>query len=237
MTYITLLLTNLDPWNGVEGGDEHHFAEGDIVSRNQYQGGRGLMVAVVALTTLAAGSLSGCGLSATADPVGTEPGGATSTTTKAAEPSGSAEAGAVPADRTLGDDGIGGLSLGQSRKAALATGLVGPKQKESNPLCEIRTGKGDIQFVYLVKGKVSIIAVGPAIRLDTGIGVGDTYQDLHAKYPDSVDAGGPGRLSVDAPGAKVKAHYRIGTDAGEQVYRDSKINEIALQADDQSCYE
>jgi hypothetical protein len=227
MTYITLLLTTWTHGTAWKGATSTIPQRGNIVSRNQYQGGRGLMVAVVALTTLAAGSLSGCTTDA-ADPA--EP---ISATTKANPDS---SPGSVPADRTLGDDGIGGLSLGQSRKAALATGLVGPKQKESNPLCEIRTGKGDIQFVYLVKGKVSIIAVGPAIRLDTGIGVGDTYQALHAEYPGAVDAG-PGRLSLEAPAAPVKAHYRIGMDAGEQVYPDSKITEIALQADDQSCYE
>jgi hypothetical protein len=199
---------------------------------------------VGALAVLAMGSLSGCGptsttgssaAAATSQPT-TGPTQPTEPTerTQPARPSGTAEP--TAADRTLRDDGIGGLSLGLSKKAAMATGLVGPKQGDSSDLCEVHTGKGDIQFVYLVAGKVSIIAVGPAVRLAKGIGVGDTYADLHAKYPQATD-GGPGRLSLEAPGAKVAAHYRIGTDAGDQVYPDSKITEIALQADDQSCYE
>jgi hypothetical protein len=179
------------------------------------------------LAALAIGAVSGCS-STTAS--------ASDGPTGPASSAASTPASSTPANRTLGDDGIGGLSLGQSKRAAIATGLVGPKETDlSNDDCEAHTGQDGITFVYFVAGKVSIIAVGPAVRLDTGIGVGDTYRDLHAKYPVATDEG-LARLEVAAPGAKVPAHYRIGVDS-EVAYPDSKITEIALQANDQLCYE
>jgi hypothetical protein len=207
------------------------------MSSNGYRGGRGRTGAGVAraelalltgLALLTMAGVSSCSSGSTIQP--STP--VAATTVPVVEPS----TAPVAAARTLGDDGIGGLSLGLSKAAALATGLVGRKQGTSD-VCTQYRGKGDVEYVYFTGGKVTIIAVGPAIRLTTGIGVGDTYKQLHAAYPQAV-TDGPGRLAVAAPGAKVPAHYRVGTDAaGDQVYPDSKITEIALQADDQSCYE
>jgi hypothetical protein len=136
---------------------------------------------------------------------------------------------------SLSDTGIGGLSLGLSKQKAIRTGLVGSIVAEgTSDLCEPHKGKKGIEYVYFVDDKVSIIAVGPKIRLSTDLGVGDTYADLHAIYPQA--SGDLGRISVDAPDAAVKAHYRIGIN-GDQPYPDSVITEIALQSDDQSCYE
>jgi len=222
----------------VERGEEHHFAEGGTnVVNSYYLDRQRSIVTAVALAALAIGAVSGCQAGTTARAASSSTRSTTSTgTTTPGGPAGASSGAPVPADRTLGDDGIGGLSLGLSKRAAIATGLVGPKKTDlSNDDCEVHTGQGDIEFVYFVAGKVSIIAVGPAIRLAEGIGVGDTYRDLHAKYPVATDDG-PGRLAVDAPGAKVAAHYRIAVD-DDVAYPDSKITEIALQANDQPCYE
>jgi len=204
------------------------------MSSNVYRGGRGRSTGLTVLsklTVLTVAGLTVAGVSGCSSASTVEPSTSPASTTPAVAPS----TAPVSAVRTLGDDGIGGLSLGQSTRDALATGLVGRKQGTSD-LCTQYRGKGDVQYVYVTDGKVTIIAVGPEVQLAKGVGVGDTYRQLHAQYPQAVTEA-PGRLSVPAPGAKVPAHYRVGTDAGDQVYPDSKITEIALQADDQSCYE
>jgi hypothetical protein len=189
--------------------------------------GRGGITTTLALIALGAGALSGCEAApaATRSPI--------SETTPPATTS--APATSSPAVLTLDDDGIGGLSLGMSKKAALATGLLKTKTTDAGSPCEVHAGKRGIQLVYLAGGKVSIIAVGPTIRLANGIGVGDTYAELHDADPRQASEG-EGRIYLEAPGTKIPAHYRIGLSDGE-VFPTSKIEEIALQADDQTCYE
>jgi hypothetical protein len=179
--------------------------------------------AVLAFAALAGAALAGCS-DATART-------APSATSPPPEPSASPTSGVL----TLSDTGIGGLSLGLPKEQAVATGLVGGKRADlSSEQCEVRRGRDGVQFVYFEDGKVSIIAVGRTIRLSTDLGVGDTYTQLHAIYPDAAED--VGKLLVKAPEAAVKAHYRIGID-DDRPFPDSTITEIALQADDQSCYE
>jgi hypothetical protein len=146
-----------------------------------------------------------------------------------------------PAVLTLGDQGIGGLGLGMTKAQARATGLVG--RPLDYPVgvygeCSVNHGKRWVARVYFLHGKVTIIAIKASIKLDTGIGVGDTYQKLHVKYPDASGSGGGdlGRLTAPAPGAAVSAAYRFGLSTSA-AFPDSKITEIALQANDQACYE
>jgi hypothetical protein len=143
-----------------------------------------------------------------------------------------------PAVLTLGDNGVGGLALGMSKPKALATGLVGRAAPGiDSDVCTPYYGKQGIDRVYFVNGKVRIIAVKKSIKLDTGIGVGDTLQKLHPAYAVIERASEElGVVYVPAPGAAIHAQYRIGLDT-DGAFQDSKITEIALQAYDNGCYE
>ena len=44
------------------------------------------------------------------------------------------------------------------------------------------------------------------------------------------------RVTITAPGAPFKAHYRMDVDPGANL-EDASVTTIALQADDQQCYE
>jgi hypothetical protein len=139
---------------------------------------------------------------------------------------------------TLGDTGVGGLALGMTKAKALATGLVGagvPDQDTGD--CAMFHGKRGIGYIYFVGGKVQIITVKKSIRLTNGLGIGDTFAQLHRLYPDAFAGAEPGgRLYLPAPGAKIPAEYRIGIDTGAS-FPDSKITEIALQGKPNGCYE
>jgi hypothetical protein len=215
--------------------------------------GRPQLVVTVVASALAAVTLAGCqsgGSSATpsAPTAGASTGvSAASATVISAGATSSPGGGVVSSSAspssaalTLGDKGIGGLGLGMPMKKALATGLVGKVDKEldNGPEgCQAFHGKRGISLVYFHAGRVEIIAVGRSIRLDTGIGVGDTYRALHRKYPEATDGGAAdGRLYAPAPGARIKASYRFGINT-EGAFPNSKITEIALQGNDQTCYE
>jgi hypothetical protein len=148
---------------------------------------------------------------------------------------------AKPKPLVLSDKGIGKLHLGQSKKAALATGLVGKVDSDlsdSDPSgCRVDFGKRGVERVYFHKGKVVIIAVKSSIKTDRGIGVGSTYKALHKKYPKASQEDF-GRVWAAAPGAKIKAQYRFGMEGSDDRNRPGDtVSEIALQSDSQSCYE
>jgi hypothetical protein len=143
----------------------------------------------------------------------------------------------------LSDEGIGGLGLGMTKKEAIATGMIGKLDVDATDAsggCLSYHGKDGIDLVYFSAGKASkivIIAVKPSIKTDKSIGVGDTFDALHAQYPKAEDEAGVGRVYAAAPGASVKAEYRFGMTSGGTVFPKDKITEIALQAVDQPCYE
>ena len=96
-----------------------------------------------------------------------------------------------------------------SRRAAIATGLVGPELTTVSNICGDPHGPGRPAVRLLHRGKVGIIAVGPAIRMDDGSGSVTRIANCTPSTRQAVDDG-PGRIAVDAPGAKVPAHYRVG---------------------------
>ena len=144
-----------------------------------------------------------------------------------------------PAKLVLADTGIGGLHLGQSKKQALATGLLGKiVAKATDVGCDVYRGKRGIDLVYFAGGKLMIISVTKSIKTDKGIGIGDTYLTLHQKYPDAImePESETARIYPAAPKAQIKARYRIAM-SGAQGYPDDTILELALQANAQPCYE
>lgn len=138
----------------------------------------------------------------------------------------------------LSDTGVGELKLGMSVKQAEATGWVGKVNPDSQgEECALYEGRDGIDALYFHRDELIIIAVGPKIRLDKGVGVGDTFAALNAAYGDRINREREmARLYVTAPDAPLPANYRIGIDT-ETAFRDSKIMEIALQSTEFLCYE
>jgi hypothetical protein len=146
-----------------------------------------------------------------------------------------------PPKLVLSDKGAGKLHLGQSTKAAKATGLIGkvdPVNNDSDPTgCQVYFGKRGVERIYFHKGKVVIVAVKASIKTDRGIGVGSTYKTLHKKYP-KASTEDFGRVWVPAPGAKIKAQYRFGMEGSDdRNLPGDTVSEIALQSNSQPCYE
>jgi len=209
---------------------------------------------LAAVTTMAVASLPGCG----GDSPGSEATG--SAVTRGAAPSNPSESGGTPdsaasdtaggpgratstgAEPTkalprLSTTGLGDLKLGMSLKQAKALGLVGKaKNVGVTEGCDQYRGKNGVSDLYFTDDQLIIIAVGPKIRLETGVGVGSTYQDLHGAYGDLIEPDdGTGKIYVSAPQAPFPAHYQIELNTGS-AFRDSKITGIALQSVDQACY-
>ncbi|WP_285598746.1 hypothetical protein [Kineosporia sp. NBRC 101731] len=138
---------------------------------------------------------------------------------------------------TLSDTGLGDLKLGVSLKKAKALGFVGNRANEAGEPCSQYTGKKGIKYLWFTQGHLAIIDIPKRTRMNTGIGIGSTFQQLHDVYGDRIGPDdGNARIYVSAPEAPVKAQYRIGLDT-ETAFRDSKIVEIALQSTDAACYE
>jgi hypothetical protein len=203
--------------------------------------------AMVLITVLAGVELSGCGggssgtaalpaaVSSTRAGAMDESGGKTNSP---GEPTPTQSVSATEALPQLSDRGLGELKLGLSRKQARALGAVGKTiQGDESEVCTSYRGKNGVRTLYFNHDRLVVIDIGPKIKLDTGIGIGSTYQDLnHAQGRPKDDFDGYGRVYYSAPDAPFAAEYRIGLDT-DNAYRDSKITEIALQATELGCYE
>jgi hypothetical protein len=198
--------------------------------------GAGLMrnfrVAVmVALMAITVASLAGCGGDSSGSGATVEVAGGT--------PS-SGASGSGGARPTLSDTGVGDLKLNMGLEKAKALGWVGKAEGISDKhVCDTYAGKRGVKDVIFTDDKLVIIVAGPKIRLDTGLGVGSTYQELHEKYGDRLgsDEGlSLQRVYLTAPGAPFLAQYRLGLDTPD-AFRDSKIMNIALQSVKMGCYE
>jgi len=146
---------------------------------------------------------------------------------------------ATPA--VLGPDGFGALKLGMTAEQATATGLVArwPAAGDGcaqNTFLKSATGEatGAEGRVYLNDRGVQIIEAYPGVRTPEGVGVGTSRAALFKAYPGwrnvaDEDPRADGRGQVAVPGNS-KAVYRIVT-------IDGKVTELALQDENQDCYE
>lgn len=181
----------------------------------------------VALTVAAVMALAGCSGDSGAGVVAPP---ATSTTSDSA-------GGGLP---VLSDTGLGELKLGSSLAEAKALGMVGkPANEFYGDECNQYHGKAGAEYLYFTDDQLVVIVPDPKVRLDTGVGVGDTLEDLHNAYGDrfrTSSGSDLGREYLTAPGAPFTARYRIGIDTG-RAFRDSKIIDIDLQSVGLGCYE
>ena len=147
----------------------------------------------------------------------------------------------------LGPSGYGALSLGMTKAGALATGLTTAMTALGEggcgaPVDGYLVGSPNTDGVALPgrlffsnrTGRLVAIYAFPGVKTPEGIGLGSTYEQLHAAYPgwapmDSNPGTIDGRASVLAPG-NANAHYRI-------VVANSKVTEISLDSNQQDCYE
>lgn len=181
--------------------------------------GRGLAATLV-VAGVVTGALAGCGGDSSAD--APEPTGAVSSS---------------PAALVLSDTGIGELKLGMSVAEAKETGLIGKRVSPTGELCDQYSGNDGVEYAYFSDDELIVIYTDPKIRLDSGIGVGDTYEDLKSAYGDQVlpDAGFA-RAYVEAPQAPFPTSYRLEL-SDEYAERDSVIMSIGLEAVNPGCYE
>ena len=176
--------------------------------------------AALLLAAAATGALAGCGEGSSSD-----------------APSTVGASKSSPAALVLSDTGIGELKLGMSVAEAKATGLIGKRVSPPGDLCDLYAGTSGVEHAYFSDGELIIIYTDPKIRLDSGIGVGDTYEDLKGAYGDEVlpDAGFS-RAYVEAPKAPFPTSYRLEL-SDEYAERDSVIMSMGLEAVDAGCYE
>jgi hypothetical protein len=197
---------------------------------------RGAMVAAL----VAAAGLMGCDVDSPAPRAATTP--PPVTTAPAATTASPASALPPP---NLGPEGYGALKLGMTKAQARATGLVtglgagdagecggpGDGRLHGGDPADRDSLPGWLAFSSRSNRLVAIYAI-PGVRTPEGIGLGSTYDELHAAYP-AWEAIGPdptnGRRGVDVRG-NPDAHYRI-------VVRDHKVRQLSLDSDEQDCYE
>jgi hypothetical protein len=152
-----------------------------------------------------------------------------------------------PTPLPLGPNGYGALTLGMTKAQAAATGLTAGTTPTGAGTCggpsdghlaimpkpDPEFGWGQLYFDTNTGQLVSIQAA-PGVKTPEGIGIGDSYDQLHATYPAWVPVGsGPskidGRGGVAIPN-NPNAHYRV-------MVQNSKIVQLSLDSNLQRCYE
>jgi hypothetical protein len=135
----------------------------------------------------------------------------------------------------LGPDGYGALKLGMTPAQAQATHLVGTASIAPGQTCPTGrllaapSGGPPSLFFSASLGLVAIYAY-PGITTPAGITVGSTVAQLQQAYPTWRGLQGiEGVGYVPAPGSAT-TEYRIAVSSGHVI-------EIAIQLDDEDCYE
>jgi len=190
------------------------------------------------LATLVTGGLSAC-------TQGGQPIGQSSATPPVSGSSiASASPTTAPQPPPLGPRGYGASSLGMTKAEALATGVTamtatgegkcggqGDGYLADSPNTDGEAIAGRL-FFSAATGRLVAIYAFPGLKTPQGIGLGSSYEELHAAYPSwtPIDPSGiDGRGGIPVPG-NPDAHYRI-------VVTDRMIAEISLDSNKQDCYE
>lgn len=144
-----------------------------------------------------------------------------------------------PTQLTLGPTGYGALALGMTVDQAEATGLMTQMSGSPAAGCDSSThlvgtvaGPTEESGALFFSQDMGLIAIYayPGLKTPEGIGLGSTYQQVHAAYPEWQGLEGTsGRGSAKASG---NASYRIVIDGSTK-----KVIELDVQLNDQDCYE
>jgi hypothetical protein len=135
----------------------------------------------------------------------------------------------------LGSDSFGALTLGMTTAQAQATHLVSTASLAPGQTCPtarlLAAPSGGIPSVFFspALGLVAIYAY-PGITTPAGIKIGSSFTDLQRAYPTWRGLqGNEGVGYVPAPGSTT-SEYRIAVSNGHVI-------ELAIQLDDEDCYE
>ena len=187
------------------------------------------------VTALAVSGLSGC---ASGGAVG-QPSAPPASSGVASSPAVSSTPSASRKMYLLGPHGYGPLKLHMTAQAAMGTGLI--TTLPSSVGCDTTqlVGAQEASSGHDLDGKVFVSALGviaiyayPGVVTPQGIGIGSTYQAVHAAYPDwdpIAGEGNNGRGSAAVPG-NPNARFRI-------VITNGSVLEISLDSNKQNCYE
>jgi hypothetical protein len=134
----------------------------------------------------------------------------------------------------LGPRGLGGLTLGMTRRQAEATSLIeGYEVEDFTGNCGISHLRTTGDTVYFTPGLgLSNITAPDGVRTPEGIRVGSTIKELQRAYPDWEEVLGGGDSGygwVEVPGHS-KNSYRIDV-------RDGKVSSVVLSTEGQKCVE
>ncbi|MBB4753249.1 hypothetical protein [Actinoplanes lobatus] len=143
----------------------------------------------------------------------------------------------TPTTAVLGPTGFGKLSIGMSIKAAAATGEVDATGTGCGSAPLKSANDADVTVVYSDRGLLYIPAYG-RVATPEGIRIGSTYAQVDRAYSDfilrAIDAeggfNGSGTAFAGEKDGHEGVHYRFA-------FKDSKVVELALEHDDQNCYE
>ena len=175
-----------------------------------------------------------------------EPTNAPTTTTAAPSPTPApTPARTAPAGLRLGPNGFGALTMGMTKAEAVATGLT-EGTSAGDGTCGLSDGHllgtaaapvaptdvaGWLVFSGTTDRLVAMYAY-PGLTTPEGIGLGSSYADVHAAYPDwtpIAPEGTEGRGHARVPGGAAQGSYRI-------VIIDDRVIELSLDVR-QDCYE
>ena len=175
-----------------------------------------------------------------------QPTNAPTTTTAAPSPTPApTPARTAPAGLRLGPNGFGALTMGMTKAEAVATGLT-EGTSAGDGTCGLSDGHllgtaaapvaptdvaGWLVFSGTTDRLVAMYAY-PGLTTPEGIGLGSSYADVHAAYPDwtpIAPEGTEGRGHARVPGGAAQGSYRI-------VIIDDRVIELSLDVK-QDCYE
>ncbi|GGN50767.1 hypothetical protein FHR83_009008 [Actinoplanes campanulatus] len=142
-----------------------------------------------------------------------------------------------PTTPVLGPTGFGKLYVGMSIKAAAATGEVDATGTGCGSAPLKSANDADVTVIYSERGLLYIPAYG-RIATPEGIRIGSTYEQVDRAYSDfflrAIDAeggfNGSGTAFAGEKDGHAGVHYRFA-------FKNSKVTELALEHDDQNCYE
>jgi hypothetical protein len=213
-------------------------ASGLIVARVRHRRRRRHVIeagaSIVAVAVLSGAVLTGLGAR--------DPGSGRPATKPVPAASGSAAPDQTATELRMTGSSVGSLRLGMSRAEAEATGLLvlpGTVNDNEHPDCRRYDGRRGIESVLIGPHGVSDIQVYTFIPTPEGAAIGDSYQQVRAKYPAlPATPGGETEYRVPVSGAAGAWYvftFSSGSGDGEHLTQASPALNLSLRGNDSGC--